>query len=252
MRREGAAVLAVLALLAGCAPRPLLARAIRARGGPLDGVVREVEARVLRGVPGIWTWRTVFAVPDRYAWTIYTAAEPNHLLFDGTTARTFAGGQLVASEAGTTAVLRTHARFTAAMNLDALLLPGVQTAPLTAAELPAGAVSGLVAVYADDGSRYRLGFDARDLVVVCEGPIALPPVAAGRLEARPSDYRRERRWLLPHATAYALDGAPLAAETARAVCPAPGVLGPDAFRDPAGLPTCDGAADGLTSGSKPD
>src|SRR5262245_6781583 len=62
-------VVASLAL-AACAPRPLVERAIRARGGPLESVIRDVEADVRVGFPGTWRWQTAFMVPDRYAWTI--------------------------------------------------------------------------------------------------------------------------------------------------------------------------------------
>jgi hypothetical protein len=232
-------VLAVplLLALAGCAPRQPLARAIQARGGPLTGIVREVEAQVARGVPGTWRWRSVFRVPDLYAWTIYTAAEPNHVLFDGATVRTYVGDRLVATEAAATAALPTHARFTAVMSLDALLLPGVRVVPLAPGELPAGAVSGLVALFAD-GSRYRLGFDAALRLVSLDGPVALPPVGTGLLEARFSDFRRVRGLLLSHATAYVFGGRPLATERTLAVCPDAGGLAPADFRAPGTLPAC--------------
>src|SRR6266699_2637824 len=54
---------------------------------------------------------------------------------------------------------RVAAIFAALVNLDALRLPGVRTAPLPQTELPPGGSAGLAVVLADDGSRYRLGFD---------------------------------------------------------------------------------------------
>src|SRR5438552_8286191 len=55
-----AAILAALVLAAGYAPRPLLERAIRARGGPLASMARQVEAEVYLAFPGTWRWRTVY------------------------------------------------------------------------------------------------------------------------------------------------------------------------------------------------
>jgi hypothetical protein len=175
-RARSAAAVVLLALLTGCASRSLVTRAIRARGGSVESFVRESEARVHVGFPGDWSWRTAFLFPDRYAWRIFTAGEPDDYLFDGTVARAFVAGRQVAEEAGVTSALRTHARFVAVTNLDALLLPGVQVAPLPGAELPPGAVEGIAVVLADDGSQYRLAFDARTLLVQAEGPLALPPV----------------------------------------------------------------------------
>jgi hypothetical protein len=232
------AALAALAAVVGCAPRPLVARAIRARGGPLSGLVRDVEARVHTGFPGTWQWRTAFLVPDRYAWTIHTRGEPDHYLYDGRTLRAFVGGRLVAVDAGSVVALRTHARFTAVVNLDALLLPGVHVQPLAPDALPPGAVAGLDVRFADDGSAYRLAFDGRDLLVRVEGPLALPPLARGTAVARFAEFRRAGGFVLPHATAWVLDGQPLADERALAVCPDPPGLAPEAFRDPAGLPGC--------------
>src|SRR5207244_7989725 len=125
-----AAILAALVLAAGCAPRPLLERAIRARGGPLASMARQVEAEVYLAFPGTWRWRTVYMVPDRYAWTIFTAAEPDHYLFDGTAVRAFIGGREVSADTDPSAPLRSNARFTALVNLDALRLPAARPARL--------------------------------------------------------------------------------------------------------------------------
>src|SRR2546426_757140 len=199
---RAATFLAALVLAAGCAPRPLLERAIRARGGPLASMARQVEAEVYLAFPGTWRWRTVYMVPDRYAWTIFTAAEPDHYLFDGTTVRAFIGGREVSADTDPSAPLRSHARFTAVVNLDALRLPGVRTAPLPQAELPPGASAGLAVVLADDGSRYRLGFDGRGLLVWAEGPVRLPPLGQGQVVARFSDFRRVAGFLVPFRTSY--------------------------------------------------
>jgi len=230
---------AVLALLvAGCAPRPLLERAIRARGGPLHSLVREAEADVKLAFPGTWPYRTAFLAPDAYAWVIYTLAQPDSYLFDGTTTRAFVGTDLVSVDASPTAALRTHARFTAVASLDALLLPGARVAALATADLPDGAATGLAVALADDGARYRLGFDAKDRLVVVEGPLALPPLGAGTVTARYDDFRRARGFVLPFHTAYAFAGRPIADERASAVCPDDAALTREAFLMPGRVPRC--------------
>jgi hypothetical protein len=213
-------------------------RAIRARGGPLTSVARQVEAEVYLAFPGTWRWRTVYMVPDRYAWTIFTAAEPNHYLFDGTAVRAFIGTREVSADTDPSAPLRSHARFTAVVNLDALRLPGVRTAPVPQAELPAGASSGLAVVFADDGAQYRLGFDGRALLVWAEGPVRLPPLGQGRVVARFSDFRRVGRYLMPFRTSYVFGDERLADERALAVCPADRGLGIESFRTPRLVPDC--------------
>jgi hypothetical protein len=225
-------------LAAGCAPRPLLERAIRARGGPLTSMVRQVEAEVYLAFPGTWRWRTVYMIPDRYAWTIFTAGEPNHYLFDGTTVRAFIGGREVSADTDPSAPLRSHARFTAVVNLDALRLPGVRTALLSEAELPAGTSAGLAVVLADDGSQYRLGFDGRGLLVWAEGPVRLPPLGEGRVVARFSDFRRVAGMLVPFQTSYTLGSERLADERTLAVCPADPGVSLESFRTPRRLPDC--------------
>jgi hypothetical protein len=229
--------LALLAV-AACAPKPLLARAIAARGGPLPGFVRESEARVARGFPGTWRWRQVYLVPDRYAWTIYTAGEPDHYLFDGTTARAFVGGAPVSATPGATSPLRTHARFVAVVNLDALALPGVALAPLAPGDLSPGAARGLDIVFADDGARYRLAFDARDLLVAATGPLALPPFGSGTVTARFADFVPRGRFRLPARTTWTLGDTLLAEERVLAACPDPAGLDPGAFAAPTALPDC--------------
>ena len=236
-RRTSAALTLALVWLGGCAPRPPVVRAIHARGGPLRAVVREVEADVFVGAPGRWSWRTAFLYPDRYAWTIFTAAGADHYLFDGTVSRTFIERNPVSVDAAPDAPLRSHARFTAVTYLDALLLPGVQVTPLAGSELPDGAAWGLAAVFAGDGARYRLGFDTRDLLVHVEGPLGLPPLGAGMLSARFADFHRTNGLFLPYRTAYSFGEAPLADERAVAICPNVH-LAAEAFRMPAAIPTC--------------
>ncbi|MFN8543673.1 MAG: hypothetical protein U0807_05645 [Candidatus Binatia bacterium] len=240
MPARGLLVLGALLAL-GCAPRPLIVQAVRARGGPLHSLVREVDAQVHAGFAlGSWEWRTAFMVPDQYAWTIATYAEPNHYLFDGTTMRSFMGVREVAAEAEQAAPLRSHARFTAVVNLDALLLPGVQLAPLAAASLPPGLAMGLEAVFADDGARYRLGFDAGGLLAWASGPLVVPPFGLREATVRFGEFRPTGRWTLPYSAAYSFGGEPLADEHVRAACPDDPRLSADAFRRPGLVPPCGG------------
>ena len=228
----------LVALGSACTPDPLLTRAIRARGGPLHGIVRQAEAEVHADfAAGTWQWRTAYLAPDRYAWTIYTSHGPDHYVFDGRGVRAFIGDHQVAGGGEQGAPLRTHARFTAVANLDVLLLPGAHVSPLPADALPAGVTTGLVATL-DDGVEYRLGFDESALLVWVAGPLDLIPLGHGALVARYSDFRRVRGLLLPFHTAYAFDGVPLADEQTRAACPNDPGLMPAAFDVPARLPEC--------------
>jgi hypothetical protein len=229
------ALAALAAVAAACAPRPpLLDRAIAARGGPLPALVREVDAEVERGFPGTWRWRTVQATPDRWAWSLTTADQPNHYLFDGRVVRAFVGDALVSEDATPTAPLRVQARFMAVVGLDALRLPGVVVTPVDSATL--------AVVFPDRGDRYTVAFDAAALVVRVEGPGDFSPFATGRLVATFDDVRAVAGYRLAHRVRYALDGEPLAVERVRRACPLPGGLPDSAFAAPRALPACgDGA-----------
>ena len=226
-----------LVFLAACTAPSLVPRAIRARGGPLPSLVRDVETQVYAGFPDTWRWRTAFLAPDRYAWTIDTAGAPDHYLFDGAVVRAFVYDREVSSDASPGAPLRTHARFTAVTNLDTLLLPAVRVASLAPADLPPGVAAGVAATFVDDGSRYLIGVDEKSLVVWASGPVSFAPFDGGEVMARFTDFRRAGRWLLPYRTSYTLAGRPLADERVRAACPGvPLVAG--MFRSPGLIPAC--------------
>ena len=200
-------------------------------------MVIRAEAQVHAGAPGRWQWTRAFLVPDLYAWKIVTAAEPHYHLYDGTTARSFIGSAEVSTDASPNAPLRSHARWMAATNLDALHAHGVALAPLPASELPAGATEGLVATFAD-GTHYRLAFDARTLLVWAQGPLDFSPVAKGDAIVRFGDHRRTGGLLLPFTTSYAVGDVPLADERALAICVDPAQLAPESFTHPGKLPDC--------------
>ena len=191
-----------------------------------------------RGFPGVWQWRTAYLLPDRYAMTIQGAQESFHYLFDGTAVRAFVDDRLVGRDAGSSAPLITHARFTAVTNLDALRLPRYQVAPLPPAELGTGVREGLAVVAADTGVRYRLGFDEDDLLVWATGPLDLDPLGHGEVTARYSDFRHVGGRLLPFKTSYALGDVPLIDEQAVAVCPNVRTVTAETFQSPDRLPSC--------------
>lgn len=230
----------LLAALAttGCAPRPLLGRAIRARGGPLPALTRSVEATVTAEYPGTWTAVTTFQRPERIAWSIDTRGQANHYLFDGEVVRAFIGAGLVATDAGPEAPLRRYARFTAVTLLDALERPDATVEELAPAAVPPGAVAALAVRFADRPERFVLGFDDADRLVSVEGPLDLPGLGLAPVRAEFSEFARVDGWLLPRRVRYLVGGRVLIDERARGLCPEPDGLGVEAFRDPTSLPAC--------------
>lgn len=188
--------------------------------------------------PGTWRSRLVFQRPERFAWTIETVAEPDHYLFDGEVVRAFVGAGLVSTDADPGAPLRTYARFTAVMLLDALGRPDADVRELAADAVPAGASAGLAVRFADGGGPFVLGFDDGARLVSVEGPLDLPSVGRGTVTAELSDFDRVRGWVLPRRIRYRVGDRVVVDERAVALCPDPPGLGPEAFRDPAALPAC--------------
>jgi hypothetical protein len=180
----------------------------------------------------------VYLPPDRYALSVATATEPYHYLFDGETVRVFLGTRAVAADPRREAPLRSHARFMAVANLDALSLPRYRVTPLAPGDLPDGAREGLLVVEIDGGARYRVGFDEHGLVGWVVGPLNLDPLGRGEVTARFSDFRRVAGLLLPHRTAYGFGDTPLLEETATAVCPNQPDVTTDTFLAPVRLPAC--------------
>jgi hypothetical protein len=231
-------ILVALGVLAtGCAPRPLLERAVRARGGPLRSFVRVSEADVQAGFPGAWQWRMAFLAPDRYAWSIVTTTGMDHYIFDGRAVHAFVGGREVASNAARDAPLRLQARFIAITSLD--LAAGATVVPLAPADRPPGVDEAVSVTMPDDGTRYRLGFDDRGLLVWATGPFDVPQAGRGELTARYDDYRRVQGLLLPFRITYALGPRPLAVEHVTHACPNDPALTPASFAAPERLPACD-------------
>ncbi len=225
-------------VVAGCTTRPLLERAIAARGGPVHGIVLDAEARVYAGVPGRWRFRRTYLAPDRYAWRIETAGEADTYVFDGSVVRSFVGDAEVAVDASPAAPLRSHARWTGVMLLDGLDAPGVAVAELAPADLPAGAREGLRIRFAD-GATYRLGFGDQTLLMWIDGPLDLSPLAHGPASARYDDQRPAGPLLLPYRATYFAGDQRLAEESIVGACVDPPSLTPDAFSDPASLPVCE-------------
>jgi hypothetical protein len=233
--RRGLAFLFVACLL-GCAPRPLLERAIRARGAPVASLLVRAETEVYSGAPGHWQWTRAFAAPDRYAWVLTTSGEPHHHLFDGNTVRTFVGSGLVGTDGTPGAPLRSHAHWAAVTNLDGLTAPGVRIDPWHDASLPDGATDGL-AVTLGDGTHYALAFDEHALLVWARGPLDLSPIAKDEITARFSDYRQIAGRTLPFRISYTTGGKLLADERVVAAC-VDLDLPAQAFLEPGRLPAC--------------
>jgi len=238
--REGCRALPalLLALVAGgCTPRELGARAVAAQGGRVTGLVRLVAADVKAGFPGRWHWQTAYLAPERYAWTIQRLDGRDHYLFDGESARAFAGDAAVTSTREQAAPLRTHARFYAVMLLDVLARADVRVTPLDAGALPAGVVEGRAVVF-PDGARYRVGFDQHARVVWAAGPLELPPLPPAEASVRLDDFRSAGGFELPHHAVWELGGQPLAEERVLAMCPNPPGLDVESFRAPRAMPPC--------------
>ena len=113
------AAVALVALSSGCT-RPLLERAIAARGGPIQSVSRDADAEVQRGFPGRWAWRFDYRVPDQLRWTLDTYGETQSVSFDGRTTRYFLGSAALPDAPATLAGFGTVVRWTAVTTLDAL------------------------------------------------------------------------------------------------------------------------------------
>jgi hypothetical protein len=207
------------ASLLGCAtvprtPEDLAAAAIAARGGPLPRFARSSELTVHAGFEGVWRWELSYALPSRLELQLRTSAETQTLVSDGATLRTYLGGGLVSSEPAHGSAVAALVSFVALSNLDVLADPAqVRTEEASVPELPRGAVRGLHAELRDlPGARFALGFD-RDLRLVwLAGPVSVPGLGDGWLDARFEDFRRVGRWWLPFAIHYRFRGAPLVDE----------------------------------------
>lgn len=221
----------LLLLASGCA-RPLVERAIAARGGPLPRVSREVEARVYRAFPGTWRWRIDYAVPDLLRWTLETYGDEQSYVYDGEALRYYLGSGLVTADPAAASGFRTQVRWIALTNLDVLAShAGLRLEELDAGRLPPGVAAGLHATYAD-GAVYELYFDAGDLLVGARGPIVVPAVGAGELRATFGGFRDVSGYLLPQRGRYTLDGEPLFDETILRWVPGDPRLTPEGFLGP--------------------
>jgi hypothetical protein len=232
-------VLGMGLLATGCAVTPLLERAVRARGGPLRSFVRVADAEVEAGFPGTWQLRMVYLGPDRYAWSIVTAAGVDHYVFDGIAVRAIVAGRTVAVDTAPSAPLRVQAAFVAVTNLDAARNAGSVT-PLPASELPPGVVSGVSVVMPPDGVFYRLGFDDRMLLVWATGPFEVPQLGRVELSVRYDDHRLVGGLWMPFRAVYDLASRRIAVERTLHLCPNEPALGAEAFEDPDRLPACAG------------
>lgn len=201
-----------LALAAGCAQPPaadLVARAIRARGGPLPAFTREAEARVFGELAGVWTWRIALLGPARLRLTLVTSGEDQHWECDGREARTYLGTALVSREALEQSPVASLARWTELVHLDALADESrFAWTEMPAPNLPAGAAHGLVArCVATDCGTYRIFFDEKLRLVAAEGPLEIPTLEDADVQARFRDFRTRDGLELPFEVQYDTEGA---------------------------------------------
>ncbi|MBY0274796.1 hypothetical protein K2Z84_05620 [Candidatus Binatia bacterium] len=224
--------LLVVATTGAACTRPLLERAIAARGGPLESLSRESTADVYRGFPGTWAWRFDYLVPDRLRWTIETYGEEQSVAYDGTRVRYFLGSGALPDVPAALSDFASIVRWTSVTTLDALASdPRATVRELSAAERPPDAAAALEVRY-DDGARYVLAFDARDRLVAAEGPIVVPTVAAGRMHATYADFADTEGYDLPATCSYSIDGQPFFREQVRRWWPNDPRLGTSSFAGP--------------------
>lgn len=199
----------ILALTSvGCA-RTIVDRAIRARGGELVGVTREVNARVYQGMPGDWSWELAYRAPRDLRWTLHTWGEEQSYVFaDGRAIYTLGTARLPVP-AGADESMLTQSRWLAVTSLDVLRQPTEASwRELPAAALPPAAVAGIEVRLRDGDTPYRLFFDAADRLIAAEGEISMPPIGSGLLRAHYQSFRDVDGYRLPYRIVYELDGKP--------------------------------------------
>ncbi len=204
-------------MVTGCAlpvGRSLLARAIDARGGPIERIERSSEGLVHVGLPGRWQWRLVFEPPERMRFTLVTAGEDQDWVTDGRTASTLLGSTVVSSEPLADSQELSAVRWVAAVHLDALRDPAIfRTRELPPEDVPEGRFAALEGTTTDaPAMRYRLVFDRQLRLVEAEGPLSIPAVGSGRVHAVFSDFRWVDGRRLPFEVRYRLDETPLLEE----------------------------------------
>ena len=228
-----AVALLSIAIATSACTRPLLERAIAARGGPLQSLSRISSAQVVRGFPGDWAWRFDYRVPDLLRWTIETYGEEQSIAFDGRTVRYFLGSATLPTPPAALGDFASIVRWTSVTTLDALANdPDADVRELPAGERPAGAAGALEVRYRSDGARYVLSFDAANRLVAADGPVVVSSIAQGRLRATWSDFSTTDGHVLPRIGDYTIDGEPFFRETVLRWVPNDARLTPATFARP--------------------
>jgi hypothetical protein len=211
----------------GCA-RPLpVDLALEAQGGPLGAFTREVEARVHYGFPGVWRWELAYEPPQRLRFSLHTTGAPQDYVFDGTALHSYLGGTPVSSDRRDAAAYRSIARWLRVTSLEVRSeAAGVTWGGVAGDALGGDAVRGVWLRFHSDGARYVLGFDAEDRLVSASGPIEIPGIGAGRLQARFSEFRSVEGYRVPFAGSYRLNGEPFFDERVIRFVPGRAVLDP--------------------------
>jgi outer membrane lipoprotein-sorting protein len=225
-------LLAVCIALLACSAcsNALIDRAIRARGGALESLERQVDATVYKEFPGEWTWEMAYREPDLFRWTLQVAGEDQSYVYDGSKVTLFLGSAALPVDPASAASFRSQARFIALTLLDDVAHEtAAQLSETPAAELPKGAARGLRIRFPTDGTSYDLFFDASDLLVAASGPVSMPPVGAGTLRAEYGDFRAVGGYTFPFRVRYTLNGEPLAEERVKQLVPNNPDLTPASF-----------------------
>jgi hypothetical protein len=214
-----AAACIVLVACSACS-NALIDRAIRARGGEMQSLERQVDATVYKEFPGEWTWEMAYREPDLFRWTLQVAGEDQSYVYDGSKVTLYLGSAALPVDPAAEMSFRSQARFIAVTMLDDVAHEReARITETPATEVPKDAARGLRVRFPADGTVYDLFFDASDLLVAASGPVSMPPVGGGTLRAEYSDFRPVAGYTLPFRVRYTLNGEPLAEERVKQLVP---------------------------------
>ena len=204
-------------------PRAALAAVVLAAGGcAMDGlggtppdldpataiseITREVEARVHYGFPGSWRWDLAYRSPESFRLSVRTAGATQHYVFDGSALESWVGDARVSRETRDEDGHASIGRWLGVTYLAAL--PASSELLDDPHGLGEDVFQALAFRFPDSPDPYRLGFDRSGRLLVAHGPVHIPGIGAGRMEARFRDFRPVAGRELPFAAEYRLNGQP--------------------------------------------
>src|SRR5215475_15480615 len=97
-------------LLASACSNALIDRAIRARGGSLESLERQVDATVYKEFPGEWSWEMAYYTPDLFRWTLHVAGDQQSYVYDGSNVTLFLGSASIPVDPMAAMSFRSQAR----------------------------------------------------------------------------------------------------------------------------------------------